>query len=52
MNYIECDKDKCIEATYTLHNPTPEAENREEFWKDYETKNFEYIIEKYGIKKK
>lgn len=51
LEYIECNKDICIEATYTLHNPTPESENREEFWLDYKSQSFENIIEKYATKK-
>ena len=48
LNYIECDVEKCIECTYTLNQPTPISEERENFWEDYYNNNFEYIIDKYA----
>lgn len=48
LDIIDCDVNECIKATYTLNNPTPISETREEFWKDYKENNFEMIIEKYA----
>lgn len=31
-----------------LKTPFPKPKNREQFWKDYNNKNFEYIAKKYG----
>ncbi len=50
LHIINCSIEDCIKYTYTLSNPTPEGEQMEEFWKDYENHNFEYIIEKYASK--
>ena len=49
LNLIDCSIEDCIKYTYTLSNSTPMSENREQFWKDYENENFEYIINKYGL---
>lgn len=48
LHTVYCSVEDCIKNTYTLNQPTPEAETREEFWNDYNDKEFEYIIEKYG----
>ena len=48
LDYIKCDVKKCIECTYTLNQPTPMSEDREEFWKDYSNNDFEFIINKYA----
>ena len=48
LNIIECSIEDCIKHTYTLNQPTPKPITREEFWKDYKSKDFEKIIEKYG----
>lgn len=45
---MDCSIEDCIKHTYTLSNPTPVSEEREQFWKDYKEKDFEYIIEKYA----
>ena len=50
LNIIDCSLENCIKYTYTLNQPTPISLEREEFWKDYENKDFEYIIEKYTNK--
>ena len=48
LNTINCSIEDCLKYTYTLNKPTPISEQRKEFWKDYFTKDFEYIIEKYA----
>lgn len=48
LQTIHCSLEDCVKYTYTLNQPTPEAETRDEFWQDYKTKDFDYIIEKYG----
>ena len=48
LNTIYCSIDNCIKYTYTLNQPTPVAETRDEFWEDYKNNNFDYIIGKYG----
>jgi len=48
LDFIECNIEDCIKYTYTLNQPTPKPNTREEFWKDYKEKEFQYIIEKYG----
>lgn len=48
LDVIKCSIDDCIKYTYTLNQPTPMSEERENFWKDYKNKNFEYIIDKYA----
>lgn len=48
LHTVYCSVEDCIKNTYTLNQPTPEAETREEFWNDYKNKDFDYIIEKYG----
>lgn len=48
LQVIECDVEKCIKHTYTLNQPTPISEKREEFWEDYKNKDFKDIIEKYA----
>lgn len=45
---INCSIEDCIKHTYTLSNPTPISEEREQFWKDYKNNDFNYIIEKYA----
>lgn len=45
---IHCSIKDCVKHTYTLSQQTPQAENRNEFWEDYQTKDFDEIIEKYG----
>lgn len=45
---IDCSVEDCIKYTYTLTKSTPITENREEFWKDYKNKKFDYIINVYG----
>lgn len=45
---VYCSVEDCIKNTYTLNQPTPESENRGEFWQDYKNEKFDYIIEKYG----
>ena len=51
LEIINCPIEDCIKHTYTLRHPTPESPNREEFWKDYKDKDFDYIIKKYANKK-
>lgn len=48
LHIINCSLEDCVKHTYTLSQPTPKADTREEFWNDYKHNNFEYIIEKYG----
>ena len=48
LEVIDCPIEDAIKNTYTLNNPTPEAPEREKFWKDYLENNFEYIIENYA----
>ena len=48
LETIDCSVEDCIKYTYTLNQPTPEAEERKEFWKDYKEKDFADIIEKYA----
>lgn len=48
LDFIDCEVDDCIKATYTLNQPTPKPETREEFWSEYKEKDFKYIIEKYA----
>lgn len=49
INTIDCSLEDCIKYTYTLNKPTPITENREEFWEEYQNKEFDYIIKKYGV---
>lgn len=51
LNIIDCSIEDCIKHTYTLNQPTPITENREEFWNDYKKEKFDYIIDKYATKK-
>ncbi len=48
LEIIDCKVEECIKATYTLNQPTPKSETREEFWEEYKKKDFKYIIEKYA----
>lgn len=48
LDFIECDIEECIKHTYTLNQPTPRPETREQFWEDYQQEEFEQIIEKYA----
>lgn len=48
LKTINCSIENCIKYTYTLSNPTPEAPTRKEFWEDYNTQDFKYIVEKYA----
>lgn len=48
LNIVDCSIEDCIKHTYTLNQPTPEALERKEFWKDYKEKDFSYIINKYA----
>lgn len=43
-----CSIENCIKHTYTLNNATPEPPDRKEFWKDYNEKDFKYILDKYA----
>ena len=47
INTINCSIDNCIKYTYTLNQPTPKSDERDQFWKDYTSNDFEYIITKY-----
>lgn len=47
IDTIDCSIDNCIKYTYTLNQPTPVSKERDQFWKDYQSNNFEYIIKKY-----
>ena len=47
LDIIQCSIEDCIQNTYTLNQPTQKGENREQFWQDFKTKEFEYIIKKY-----
>lgn len=48
LDFINCNIEECIKATYTLNQPTPRPETREKFWKEYKTKEFKEIVEKYA----
>lgn len=48
LKIIDCSIENCIKYTYTLNQPTPRSETREEFWEDYKEKDFEEIIRKYA----
>lgn len=48
LHTIYCSVEDCVKYTYTLNQPTPVAETRDEFWQDYNNKDFNYIIEKYA----
>ena len=48
LETVYCSLEDCIKHTYTLNQPTPAAETREEFWKDYKKYEFKDIIEKYA----
>lgn len=48
FNLIDCSIENCMKYTYTLNAPTPISAEREEFWKDYKSKNFKDIIQKYA----
>jgi coenzyme F420-reducing hydrogenase beta subunit len=48
LEIVDCSIENCLKYTYTLNQPTPKSEEREKFWKDYFTKGFNYIIEKYA----
>lgn len=51
LNTIDCSIEDCLKHTYTLNQPTPITENREEFWQDYKNEKFDYIIDKYATEK-
>ena len=48
FDLTECSIENCIKHTYTLNQCNPEPETRLEFWKDYENKDFEFILDKYA----
>ena len=48
FNLVDCSIENCIKYTYTLNQPTPEGKHRKEFWEDYESIDFEKIIERYA----
>ena len=48
LEIINCSIEDCIKHTYTLNQPTPEGEERKQFWNDYKNKDFKEIIEKYA----
>ena len=48
LRIIDCSVEDCIKHTYTLNQPTPITENRNEFWEDYKKEKFDYIIDKYA----
>ena len=50
LQTIDCSLENCLKYTYTLNQPTPISENRDEFWNDYANNDFEYIINKYTEK--
>ena len=47
---INVSVEDCIKHTYTLNRPTPISDLREEFWKDYETSSFSFLLNKYAGK--
>lgn len=48
LDVIKCNVEDCIKCTYTLNQPTPKPNTREEFWEEYKKREFKYIIEKYA----
>ncbi len=48
LKTIDCSVEDCTKHTYTLNQPTPITDNRDEFWKDYKREKFDYIINKYA----
>lgn len=46
--YKECEISNAIKRNPNLSNPSSMPDTREEFWRDYFSKNFEYIIDKYS----
>lgn len=46
LNYREVDLNNFMQAN--LKSPSKAARSVEEFWKNYQTKPFDYIVEKYG----
>lgn len=48
LQIVDCSLEDCVKYTYTLSQPTPEGENRKEFWEDYKENEFKDIIEKYA----
>ena len=47
LEYFVCTLEDYIKRNYTLEYPTPASPQREEFWEDYKSKDFKYILEKY-----
>lgn len=51
INYRESNIKDCLQ--YNLQNPTKPSPKREQFWRDYCSKDFEYVLKKYtgyGVK--
>ena len=48
LHIIEVSINDCIKHTYTLNQPTPVSETRNEFWLDYDKMNFDEILLKYS----
>lgn len=46
--YKECEISNAIKRNPNLSNPSSMPKTREEFWRDYFSENFEYIIDKYA----
>lgn len=49
LNWFESNVADCLQSN--LENPTPVAEGRDEFWREYQKKGVLYIMKKYGSSK-
>ena len=46
LKYFSCDINNCLQPT--LQRPSTPSNKLNDFWKDYQTKNFKYILNKYS----